>query len=193
MLSDATGNLPLARASGNIRIVVTGVTGSGKTTLAQHLAKLFCVPHIELDALYWGADWTPASLDNFRRRVLAATSCAQCVVDGNYLASRDITWTKATMLIWLDYSLPLILWRLLTRVLNRSLEREVLWNGNQESFWTHFLSRESLFLWALQTHGKIRTDYPVIFRKVRYAHLKVVRFESPSATRRWLDRCSFVL
>ena len=189
MLSDSTENLRLAQASGSIRIVVTGVTGSGKTTLAQHLAKLFCVPHIELDALYWKSDWIPASLENFRQRVLAATSCAEWVVDGNYLASRDITWTKATMVVWLDYSLPLILWRLLTRALKRFLRREVLWNGNQERFRTHFLSRESLFLWALQTHGKIRTDYPVIFRKVGYAHLKVVRLESPSATRRWLDRC----
>ena len=69
------------------------------------------------------------------------------------------------MLVWLDYSLPLIMWRLWWRVLRRALRREVLWNGNRERLWTHFFSRKSLFLWALQTHRRIRATYPHTFRQ----------------------------
>ena len=41
-------------------ILVMGVSGSGKTTYARKLASQLNVPHIELDTLYWGPDWTPA-------------------------------------------------------------------------------------------------------------------------------------
>ncbi len=169
------------------RILVVGVTGSGKTTVARHLAGLFHVPHIELDALYWEPNWTPALPEKFRRRISAATACDAWVVDGNYSVSHDITWTKATMLVWIDYSLPLIMWRLWWRVLRRGLRREVLWNGNRDRLWTHFFSRNSLFLWALQTHGRIRATYPLEFRQPEYAHLQVVHLGSPSETRTWLD------
>ena len=133
------------------RVVVVGVTGSGKTTVARHIASLFHVPHIELDALYWEPNWTSALPEEFQRRISAAMACGAWVVDGNYSASHDITWAKATKLVWLDYSLPLIMWRVWWGVLRRALRREVLWNGNRERLWTHFFSRKSLFLWALQT------------------------------------------
>ena len=122
-----------------LRILVVGVTGSGKTTVARHLAGLFHIPHIELDALYWEPSWTSAPPEEFRRRISAATVCGAWVVDGNYSVSHDITWTKATMLVWLDYSLPLIMWRLWWRVLRRALRREVLWNGNRERLWVHLI------------------------------------------------------
>jgi adenylate kinase family enzyme len=38
------------------RIVVAGTTGSGQTTTARQLSLLLGLPHIELDALFWGAN-----------------------------------------------------------------------------------------------------------------------------------------
>jgi adenylate kinase family enzyme len=49
--------------------VVIGTSGSGKTTLARALAALFGCPHVELDALHWEPDWTPAAPEVFRARV----------------------------------------------------------------------------------------------------------------------------
>ena len=40
------------------RTVVVGTTGSGKTTVAAELARRLGVSHVEMDALYWGPDWT---------------------------------------------------------------------------------------------------------------------------------------
>ena len=48
------------------RIVVVGVSEAGKTTLAQHLALCLDVPPVELDALFWEANWTPVSPEIFR-------------------------------------------------------------------------------------------------------------------------------
>ena len=168
------------------RIVVVGVTGAGKTTLARHLSELFGVRYVELDSLHWEPNWTQAPLDKFRSRISEATACESWVVDGNYSVSHDITWPRATTLVWLDYSLPRILWRLWWRVLRRGVTRQALWNGNRERLWEHFLSRKSLFLWALKSYGRLKANYPAKLRGPEYAHLEVVRLGSPAETRSWL-------
>jgi adenylate kinase family enzyme len=50
------------------RVVVVGVTSSGKSTLAENLAKRFDLNYIELDALYWEPNWRSAPLEVFRTR-----------------------------------------------------------------------------------------------------------------------------
>jgi adenylate kinase family enzyme len=51
------------------RVVVVGVTSSGKSTLAEKLAKCFGLDCIELDALYWEPNWQATPLEVFRARV----------------------------------------------------------------------------------------------------------------------------
>lgn len=136
------------------RIVVTGTTGSGKTTLAGQLARHLNAPRIELDAPHWGPDWTPVPTEEFRARVAAIVAGERWVADGNYSAVRDILWPRADTLIWLDYPLVVNYWRLLRRGTRRVVTREELWHGNRESFREMFLSRQSLFVWALQTHER---------------------------------------
>lgn len=168
------------------RAVIVGTTGSGKTTLARQLAQRLGVPHVELDALNWGPNWTPASIDVFRQRTAQALSADAWVVDGNYSRVREIIWSRAETVVWLDYALPVVLWRLARRTLRRIITREVLWGGNRETWRSQFLSRESLLLWALQTYGRRRREYPELLSRTEYAHLQVVRLRSPQATEAWL-------
>ena len=98
-------------SSCSLRLVVIGVSGSGKTTFAGQIARKLSLPHIELDALYWEPDWQASSRPVFRGRVQAATAAEAWVVDGNYSHSRDIVWSRASHLVWLDYSLPRVMWR----------------------------------------------------------------------------------
>ncbi len=86
------------------RINVVGVTGSGKTTLARRLSDRLDIPHVELDALFWGPGWTETPDDVFRERVRQALAGERWVVDGNYSRIRDIIWPRADTIIWLDYS-----------------------------------------------------------------------------------------
>ena len=55
--------------------------------------------------------------------------------------------------MWLDYPLWVSLWHLLKRIVHRVSAKEILWQGNTESIRSQFLSRESLFLWAIKTRG----------------------------------------
>lgn len=168
------------------RIVVIGSSGSGKTTLARELAMRLGVPHIEADALYWGPNWTPAQPDEFRRRVDQATAGDRWAFDGNYSVVHRLVWSRADTVIWLDYPLGIILWRLLRRSVRRSVLGEELWNGNRESLWKHLLPRDSLFYWVLTTHRRRRQRYEATLQQPEYAHLRFIRLRSPRDTAKWL-------
>ncbi len=163
------------------RIVVVGTTGSGKTTLAGDLAQRLKVPHVELDALHWEPGWAEAPIEIFRERVARALSGEAWVTDGNYSAVRDIVWSRTDTIVWLDYSLPTILYRLTRRTFRRIFTREELWSGNKERVLTQFLSRDSIFLWALKTYRRRRREYPELFSSPEYTHL-----HSPHQARRFL-------
>ncbi|MBX3050689.1 MAG: AAA family ATPase [Caldilineaceae bacterium] len=167
------------------RYVVIGTSGSGKTTLARQIAERLGIPHIELDALHWGPGWTGATAEVMRERVTAATSGPAWVLDGNYSKSRDVAWSRATHLIWLDYSFPLVFWRVFSRTLRRAILREELWNGNRESPRKIF-RRDGILWWSISTYHRRRREYPTLIARPEYSHLTVLRFHTPGETERWL-------
>jgi adenylate kinase family enzyme len=162
------------------RIVIIGVSGSGKTTFARQLALHLGYPHIEMDAVHWLPDWVEMPTDQFRDQLAAALTGNCWVIDGNYSKVRDIVWGRADTIIWLDYSLPLILGRLIRRTVHRIITRETLWNGNREILRNQF-RRDSIMLWALRTYFKYRRAYPLLFQRPEYAHLNILRLTSPKA------------
>ena len=104
------------------RVVVIGTSCVGKTIFARSLAEALCCPHIELDALYWQPNWTPRPPEEFRKLVAQELSLGCWVTDGNYSVVRDLIWSRATTVIWLNYGFPLVLWRALTRSDSRLAE-----------------------------------------------------------------------
>jgi adenylate kinase family enzyme len=140
------------------RILVVGECCSGKSTLARSLSIQLGAPHVELDALFWGPDWTPRG-PAFLADAAALAAGESWVVDGNYRSVRPVLWPRATLVIWLDRSLPRVWWRALRRCVRRSWSREPLWNGNRETWAGTFFSRESLLLWILRTHTRRRREY----------------------------------
>ena len=168
------------------RIVVVGTTGSGKTILAGAIAGRLGIPHVELDALHWEANWTEAPTDVLRERITRAVGGAAWVVDGNYGKVRDLFWSRADTVVWLDYSLPVILWQLAGRTLKRVMTQEELWSGNRERLGTTLFRRDSIILWALQTYRTYREEYPRLLGRPEHAHLTVVRLGSHRETRAWL-------
>ncbi|MEW6092766.1 MAG: AAA family ATPase [Chloroflexota bacterium] len=168
------------------RIAVVGTTGSGKSTLAKTIASRLHVPHIELDAYHWEPNWVEAPREETRQRVEAAVREPAWVTDGNYGFLRDIVWAHAQVVIWLDYPLPLILWRLWWRTWRRVIEKENLWGTNYEKFWPQFFSKDSLFLWAFRTYKLRKKTYTVLLSSPEYPHLKIYHFKNPRDTEAWL-------
>ena len=171
------------------RVVVIGVTSSGKSTLAETLAKRFDLNFIELDALHWEPNWQGAPLDVFRARVEKATLEEKWIVAGNYHVVRDLIWPKAETIIWLDYPFITVLWQLSRRTFLRWWTREILWGTNREPFWQHFKlwSQESLFHWLFKTYWRRKREIPLLLSQPEHQHLKLIRFKTPEETKVWLE------
>ena len=111
---------PMHTLAGCERIVVVGRTGSGKTTFARELAAALRVPHVELDSLYFGPEFSTAPLDVLRERTAAAIAGERWVTDGNKRAVRDLVWPRADTIVWLDYPVWVSLRRLARRARSRT-------------------------------------------------------------------------
>jgi adenylate kinase family enzyme len=171
------------RVSGGIglmRIVVTGTSGAGKTTLSRRLATLLEVPHVELDAIKWQPGWCDLvrhDPDEFVRRVTLAIAAEAWVVDGNYGPVRDAVWGLATHLVWLDYERRVIMARVIGRTLLRAALRTELWNGNRERLRLHRPSHP--IRWAWSTWDRRRREIAERLSRDEYAGLVVLRLRRP--------------
>jgi len=171
------------------RIVVIGTTSSGKSTLAQSLAVKLGSNFIELDALHWEPGWQEAPLEIFRERVEEAVKAGRWVVAGNYHVVRDLIWTQAEAVIWLDYSLPRIFWQLTRRTFKRWWTQELLWGTNRENLWMHFKlwSDESLYHWLFKTYWRRKREYSELLAQPEHRHLKLIQFKHPREADEWLE------
>ena len=169
-----------------MRLVVIGVSGSGKTTLARQIAGTLDLPQVELDTLYWEANWQAASRPVFRGRVQEATAGDAWIIDGNYSQSRDIIWSRATHRAWLDYGLATAMGRVLWRTVCRLFSQQELWNGNRESIRGIF-GRDSIVWYAFASHRRHRKRYLALLAGEESKHLTVYRFNRPQEASNWLQ------
>lgn len=170
------------------RILVIGSTGSGKTTLAGHIAKKLNIPHVELDGLFWEPNWTPATKEVFRERVQAATQCEAWVVDGNYMGKLgDLLFHQAETVVWLDYPLRVNFWRLVKRTSGRVFLRRKLWNGNRERLRNFIDPRDSLFMWLFKNYRRKRQRYLQMMERDDLAHGRWVHIRSKGDYDAFLD------
>lgn len=175
--------------SSQSHILVVGTSGSGKSTLARELALKLQIDDIELDALFWKENWTQSSKDEFREKVKnSIDKSSGWIMHGNYSSIRDLSWGKAETVIWLDYSLPLIMWRVIKRSLLRIIKKELLWADNKESLKKTFFSKESIILWAWQTYPLRKKQYTELTSDPYYKHVQILRLQKPIEAQVLLSR-----
>jgi adenylate kinase family enzyme len=165
------------------RILVAGTSGSGKTTLARRIAAMLEIPHVELDGLYHGANWTPRP--EFVRDVEQLVVRDRWVTEWQYHEVRRLLGDRADLLVVLDLARWRIMARITRRTLSRRLRRTELWNGNREPPLRTFLNDpDHIIRFAWRTHA--RTLPRVTELMERAPSLPVVRLLTPAEVDRWL-------
>lgn len=140
------------------RISVVGVSGAGKSTVARLAAARLGVPHIELDAIQHGPNWRQTPEAEFRAAVAKLVAGDAWVIDGNYRKVRDLVWGRATLVVWVDPSKPLVMAQVLWRSFARAVTRQELWNGNRERI-REWIDPEHPISWAWRTYRAQRAEH----------------------------------
>lgn len=178
----------VAHGQGMQRIVVVGTSCSGKTTFAGRLAAQLHARHVELDALYWLPGWESRPIEEFRARVSAEVLHDRWVIDGNYSRVRDIVWSRATHLVWLNYPLPQVFGRALHRSVRRAWSGEELFSGNVETLGRTFFHRDSILLWVLRSFHRRRRTYRKLLDERAFPQLEVLELRRPAEAADFLRR-----
>lgn len=172
------------------RIVITGSTGSGKTTLAGKISAARGNAVVDLDELHWLPNWSPREPEAFRALVATAAAGDNWVMSGNYKAVRDLMWERADTVVWLDYSFPRTFWQLSRRSFLRVRDKIPVCNGNVETLGKIF-SRDSIILWLLTSYRRRRAHMlGILDNPGQYPHITFIRLKNPKETEQWLNSIS---
>ena len=85
------------------RIIVLGCPGSGKSTFARALAARTELPLIHLDSVWWRADGSHISRDEFDRALAELLAGEKWIIDGDYSRTYEVRLRAADTVIFLDY------------------------------------------------------------------------------------------
>ena len=123
------------------RVLVIGSGGTGKTTVAQRLARRTGLPLIHLDLLYWRPGWQPTPSEQWREVVRRLVAGERWIIDGNYGGTLDLRLAACDTVVFLDLPRVLCLWRVLVRQLRYfGRVRPELPNGCRERLSWAFLA-----------------------------------------------------
>jgi adenylate kinase family enzyme len=165
------------------RVLIYGVTGSGKTTLARQVAEKTGLPWHSVDDLTWEPGWISVPPAEQRRRIAAICAGERWIIDSAYSSWLDLVLARADLIVALDYPRWRSLAWLTRRTLTRAVTRRPVCNGNTESF-RQMLSRDSIIVWHFRSFARKRARMRAWAADP--AGPEVIRLTSPAATRRWL-------
>ena len=174
--SDLAANLPK-------RILIYGVCGSGKTTIARRLGELTGLPWHEADQLTWDPGWVMVPDDVQRERIAEICANDEWILDTAYAKWIEFPMSRVELIIGLDYSRSRTFWQLLRRTIARSIDKKLVCNGNVETL-KGMLSRESILIWHSKSFARKRA-------RMRNWHssqtkFEVILFKNPKELDRWL-------
>ena len=167
------------------RVLVGGISGTGKTTLARELAERRGLPFHEMDALYHGPNWT--RIPSFEDDVAAIAAQDAWVFDSmGYSEVRELVWSRADTVVWLDLSRLVVLKRVLHRSFDRAWHQRDVFNGNTEGF-RDWLDPEHPVQWSMRAYSERRRQLAAMFADPQHAHLRKVHLRTAAQAQRWLD------
>ena len=165
--------------------MLVGMSGAGKSTTGERMARSLGQPFVELDELFWAPNWQEKPTEVFVALVREAAAGERWVIAGNYRAARYELWPRATTVIWLNFGFSVVLRRVIARTYRRLVQRQVLWHGNRES-WRRTFSRKSIVWWVITNYSRRKREFTELRASGQYPHLHWYEFTRPAEVERFL-------
>lgn len=172
------------------RISVIGATGSGKSYLSRLLAEALELPLHQLDAVRDAIPGGQADTAAFGRMVEEIAAGESWVIDGHYVAVRDLIWKRADTVILLDFPLWVVILQLAGRYLGKRRRgrdatpptAQAASAGAPVRKAGSWKQRRDRILKTLRE----RREYGQILGNPSYCHLKIIELKSKAEVARWL-------
>lgn len=122
------------------KIVVVGVSASGKSVLTRKLAEITKLPIIFMDSIMWNPGWNYIGDEETVKRLDEVSSKPEWIIEG-YIskAARTFVFDRADSIIYLDYSPLVSSWRYIKRWFKHRNNPRPELEGSPEKFDFKFL------------------------------------------------------
>ena len=137
------------------RVLLYGVTGSGKSTAALAIGERTGHPVTLVDELTWLPGWVPVEEAEQRRLIGEVVAGERWLLDSSYGLWLDLVHPRTQLVVGLDYPRWLSLSRLVSRTVGGAITKEPRCNGNVESFRKVF-DRSSIIRWHFRSFARKR-------------------------------------
>ena len=85
------------------KVILLGCPGSGKSTFARALGERTGLPVVHLDNIWWRADGTHISREEFDRALAELLAGEKWIMDGDYSRTYEVRIRACDTAIFLDY------------------------------------------------------------------------------------------
>ena len=164
------------------RLLVYGVTGSGKSTAAERIGAATGLPVHLVDELTWRPGWVAVPAEEQRDTFGRITATDAWVLDTAYSTGLDLALERCDLVVGLDYPRWLSLGRLLRRTAVRIVDRRPVCNGNVETV-RNLFSRDSIIAWHFRSFARKRTRMRAWAAS---GDVPIVVFRRPADLDRWV-------
>ena len=146
--------------------------------MSHGLAARLGLALVHMDQLNWQPGWVDAGNDRLHGLLAVEVAKERWLIEGNYASTMEMRLTRADTVVYLDYPLPLCLWRLIKRIVRfHGRTRPDMPENCPERFDGEFL----LYVFRWNRGPRQRTE-----ALLRGHEQKVIRLKNTRALADWL-------
>ncbi len=162
------------------KIVVVGVSASGKSVFARKLAEKVALPLTHMDTIMWRPEWTYVGDEETDARIKEVSEGDEWLIEG-YITknSREQLFSAADTIIHLDYPRRVAAWRYLKRWWQHRKKPRPEIEGSPDRFSISFLS----LVWQKKENISLKK-----FLRAVSDQTKVITLRTPQEAQTFLER-----